>query len=140
MMRLFTRLREAIMIDQLFKFAIMFDWISPVLAVIQNVTQGPAHVFAIPKAVGWSGADIERLLGRYGIAAWGKMILNDHFVFSVRQSQARWAEYVLSRAGLPIANGAVSAQGSATRRAGRPAGTLAQVDQWLDRVDEKLRF
>jgi len=137
------------MIEQLFKFAIMFDWVSPILAVVQNVVNGPTHVFAIPKAVGWSGTDLEQLLRRYGISTWGRMIINDCFVFSVRQSQARWAEYVLQRAGLPIMNGRVrarngatrqSAQGSATNKPARPGGTLAHIDQWIDRMDKKLRF
>jgi len=119
------------MLGQLLKLGMVFDWISPVAALVQNVVNGPSHVFAIPEQAGWRGADIERLLARYGISLWGRMVINGCLVFSVRQAQARWAEYVLQRAGLPIAPGPIAKRATRSRR---PPGGLNKLESWLDDV------
>jgi hypothetical protein len=122
------------MLGQLLKLGMVFDWIRPVAALVQNLVNGPSHVFAIPEQAGWSGADIERLLARYGISIWGRMVINGCLVFSVRQAQARWAEYVLQRAGLPIVSGRT---GKEAKRSRRPPGNLKKLESWLDDVVRK---
>jgi hypothetical protein len=66
------------------------------------LTGGSSWSFHIPRASGWSGADIERFLSHYGIVIWGRRVTSEHFIFSVKERQANWAEYLLLRRGLPV--------------------------------------
>lgn len=78
------------------------DWISPLLGLIQDFTNGPRHTFYVARACGLSVNQIKGLLRRQGVKVWGDMIIDDMIVFSVRQPQARWADYILRREGVPI--------------------------------------
>ena len=90
------------MLDFFLAMGSIFDWISPSWAFLQDIVQGPSYTFLIPRACGWSGHQIEQLLRRFGVRTWGAMIVNDTFLITVRQSQARWAHYLLKREGIPL--------------------------------------
>lgn len=62
-----------------------------------------AWTFRVSRDCDWSGADIERFLGKYGIVIWGRRITSDQLIFSVKERQANWAEYLLMRRGIPLA-------------------------------------
>jgi len=90
------------MFDRILKFGANFDWISPLIAIGQDIINGPSYTFLIPANCGWTGREIISLLRRNGIKTWGHMIVNDTLMISVRQTQAQWATFVLERAGIPL--------------------------------------
>lgn len=51
----------------------------------------------------FNGYDVEKILRRYGIRVWGRERDDVTRSLLVKQSQAEWAEYVLCRAGVPLA-------------------------------------
>ena len=101
------------MLDKLLEFGTVFDWISPTLAIAQDLAYGPSHTFMIPAECGWSGREIANLLQQRGIKTWGHMIINGTIMISVRQTQTEFARYLLQKAGLPVDAG--SAQPSPSR-------------------------
>lgn len=55
----------------------------------------------IARRSSWRGIDVERLLKRHGVKLWDRGLANrDELYFCVKRRQARWAEYVLKRAGV----------------------------------------
>jgi hypothetical protein len=93
------------MFDRLLVVGTAFDWISPVAAIIQDVTNGPSHTFLIPYDCGYSGRDISKLLKRRGVDSWGHMVVNHTIMITVRRGQALWAQQLLDQAGIPTAGG-----------------------------------
>jgi len=69
---------------------------------IHRVIDGPQTMFTVARNAGWSGAEIERELRRLHIGLCGRNFDADHLYFFVKRDQARWAEYVLRRAGVPV--------------------------------------
>ena len=125
------------MIDDLLHLIASFDLISPILAVIQNSTNGPSHTFLIPEECGWSGRRIEHLLRSHGVEPWGLMIINRMLRITVRQAQARWTQYLLEREGIPLEYGVLD---ELTEQPLRPArdsertGPFASLERWLDEL------
>ena len=52
---------------------------------------------------GWNAMMIGDLLAKHGIKTWGGQITGGEYFFSTRLDGAGWAEYVLLRYGVPIA-------------------------------------
>ena len=46
------------------------------------------------------GADVERLLKHYGVKVWDRGAWENELYFCVKRRQVKWAEYVLTRAGI----------------------------------------
>ena len=88
------------MLEKILRFGMTFDWISPVLAMAQDIVNGPSHTFMIPEDCGWSGREISRLLRSRGVKTWGHMMVNGTFMITVPKAQVKWAQYLLDRAGL----------------------------------------
>ena len=125
------------MLRRIAEIGASLDWISPSLAIMQNLINGPSHTFLVPDSCGWSGLEIERLLKSRGVSVWGKMTVNRTIMFTVRQSQARWAEHLLRGAGIPMENHPVQAPPGHTRSARhkpKPKSLLQTLDSWLDRL------
>jgi len=131
------------MFDKLLEFGTTFDWISPLMAEIQDIANGPSHTFLIPEDCGWSGRAIERLLKDKGIKTWGLMIVDNMILVTVRQAQARWGQYLLDRERIPIAYGVlderVSSDTHRSKNAGS-AGPLGLLDGWLEKLESLLEF
>jgi len=87
-------------LDYLIRLGMQFDWISPTLAIMQDVANGGSRTFLIPLNCGWTGREIDRLLKRHGIKTWGLMAISDVFLISVHKTQGKQALRVLIRAGL----------------------------------------
>lgn len=68
----------------------------------RSVAGSNAWTFHVSRDCGWTGADIEGYLRKYGIVVWGRRITGEHLHFSVKERQANWAEYLLSRRGIPL--------------------------------------
>ena len=125
------------MIDDLLHLIASFDLISPVLAMIQNTTNRPSHTFLIPEDCGWSGREIERLLRSYSVKTWGLMIVDRRIMISVRQAQARWAQYLLERERISIEYGVLDESAGRVSRPARKvhqAGPIETVSRWLDKL------
>lgn len=123
--------------DKLLSVGTVFDWISPLLAAVQDVANGPSHTFLVPEACGWSAREIERLLTARGIRVWGLMIVRDTIMFSVRQSQARWAQYLLEREGIPIEAAFVHSAAGRSERSRTKTGPSApheSIEDWFDEL------
>lgn len=101
------------MFDTLVKVGSTLDWITPTLAFIQDICNGPAVHVACPCGQGWSANQIAEMLKQAGVKVWGLMVAGDHITFSVREAQARYALYWLERHGLAYES---SLQASAPRR------------------------
>ncbi|MBN1659672.1 MAG: hypothetical protein JXA93_14800 [Anaerolineae bacterium] len=92
------------MSDRLLSAIAAVDWISPLLAAIGNVMNGPSYTFLIPYDCGWSGRDVVSLLKQRGIKSWGHMIVQGTLMLTVRQTQADWAQRLLDQASIPVEN------------------------------------
>jgi len=88
------------MLDTFLKIGSTFDWITPTLAFVQDICNGPSVQIACPRDQGWSANQIKRMLTRVGIKVWGLMVADDRIIFTVRAAQARYALYWLERSGL----------------------------------------
>jgi hypothetical protein len=99
------------MLDELWEAATYFDWISPTLAMANDVARGPSHTFLIPVQCGWTGREISNGLRNHGIETWGHMIVNDHFMITVRDDDAGAAHQLMAKAGLPVGSSPGSGPG-----------------------------
>jgi hypothetical protein len=81
---------------------ILSDVASPLTADMLDLVNGPSHTFFVDAGCGWSGWAISSILTSHGVRVWGKMVVMGDIMFTVRRAQARWAQYLLERAGVPI--------------------------------------
>lgn len=129
------------MLDRILEFGTIFDWISPILAGVQDIANGPSHTFFIPEDCHWSGREIASLLRSHGVKTWGHMTVNRTRMITMRLAQARWAQYLLEREGIPIEYGVIDER---IARAPRPAqedkhtSPFEIVDRWLDKLEDLL--
>lgn len=123
------------MLDKILEFGTIFDWISPLIAAVQDVRNGPSHTFMMHENCGWSGRAIANTLRRHGVKTWGHMIVNHSIMITVRRKQARWAQYLLEREGIPIQYGLIPEKGatvSRPRRRAKHTKPVAKSSSWLD--------
>jgi len=90
------------MMDELVEFLARLDWFERVDAVVRHLRGEDTWRFLIPRDCGWSGIEMEHLLGRHGVKIWDRGFTDDHLTFRVRHRQANWAEYLLRRRGIPV--------------------------------------
>jgi len=88
------------MLDTFLKIGSTFDWITPTLAFVQDICNGPSVQIACPRDQGWSANQIKQMLTHVGVKVWGLMVVGDKITFTVRSAQARYALYWLERNGL----------------------------------------
>jgi len=79
------------------------DWITPAVAFVKDICNGPCYTFSIPERAR-TGRSIKRLLRQHGISHWGCLIVNNSFIFTVRQGQAHLVQHLLQQQGVPIEN------------------------------------
>lgn len=91
-------------LDDLLQVGAAFDWITPTWAILKDMANGPVARFGIMANVGFDRGDIRRLLSKNGVESWGYIynLGGDLIMLSVREHQARWANYVLQREGVPV--------------------------------------
>jgi len=79
------------------------DIIDPVDGWVGRLIHGPMHRFSFLRHGGFSGIEAEQTLRQYGIRVWGREVTDaEEIAFLVKAKQARWAEYLLCRAGVPL--------------------------------------
>lgn len=129
------------MLFRLLESLTVFDWISPTIAILQNIANHPSHTFLVPVTCGWSGLQIQQLLQRNGIRVWGRMTVNHTFMLTVRRKQAAWAQYLLQRAGIPIQHGLVERpQRAPTAPTEADTHILDRVNNGIDEFARSLGF
>jgi hypothetical protein len=115
---------EVGMSDSMLGLSARFDWFSPLVRVLGDLMNGPSHTFLIPyQACPFSGREISWMLSKRGVKSWGHMVVSGTLMFTVRQSQAQWAQHVLGQAGVPIEN-PLPALGRARGNRGRSARAI----------------
>ncbi len=122
--------------DRILEIGSIFDWISPVMAFLEDLVNGPSHTFLVPMPCHRSGVEMSRLLKGYGIRAWGLMIVNGKLMLTVRKAQARWAQYLLEREGIRIQHPFVPSHQSLPPGASpaREPSLLLRLSSWMDRL------
>jgi hypothetical protein len=131
------------MFDRFVEFMTIFDWISPVMAWVQDIFNGPSYTFLVPEDSGWSGREIQGMLKRHGVRVWGLMIVNRTLMLSVRQAQARWAQYLLQRYGVPVENPLVGSHRNPQRVTSANATSSVKPGSpthWMDDLARKIGF
>ena len=85
-------------------FICNFDWITPSWAILQDFLNRPAALFGIRADAGFDRGDIRRILKSHGVKSWGYAynVAGDLIMLSVPKSQARWANYLLQKEGVPV--------------------------------------
>lgn len=79
------------------------DVLSPIDELMARMKYGKMHRFSYYVTSAYNGYRVEKLLRRYGIRVWGRRVNGETRSFIVRRKQAVWAEYLLCRAGVPLA-------------------------------------
>ena len=95
----------------------------------------------IHRHAGWSGVEVESLLMRHGVRIWGRGFVGEQIYFRVKKRQARWAEYLLLRRGVPVTSGPFDPRNAdyAERYApgSEPPNRRTRsnsIDDWLDGI------
>lgn len=116
----------------------------PLTADLRDLAEGPSHTFFVEEKSGWRGIDIDRVLESKGIKVWGKMIVAGDIMLTVRRDQARWAQYTLERAGVPIKPGFAFCASSCVMSGGGAGGSrfvdrlMAEVERGADWLTERF--
>ena len=126
------------MLDTILEIGASFDWISPLASILGDMMNGPSHTFLIPYGSSpLSGREITWSLSKRGVKSWGHMVVSGTLMVSVRLNQARWAQYLLEQAGVPIEN-PLPAQSQADRARRRPSqrGQAQRRPEWRGQGDQ----
>ncbi len=83
-------------------FIAHLDWLERLDALIKLLRWGRSWRFQVPRYGSLSGREIEQMLHRYGVKIWDRNFSKDSLFFRVKFKQARWAEYLLRRARVPV--------------------------------------
>ena len=126
--------------DRLLAAGATFDWISPLVSLVQDVTNGPGHIFFVDLYAGYSVNDIKGLLRDHGVKVWGDMVVDNMIAVTVHKKQAHRARYLLEREGVPLLAGQLAKPENRMAQPGSPAmpppgnspGLMTRIDRWLD--------
>jgi len=95
----------------------------------------------VQRHAGWSGVEIESLLMRHGVRIWGRGFVGEQIYFRVKKRQARWAEYLLLRRGVPVTSGPFDPRNTDYAERYAPGSEppmrkkrSPSTDAWLDRI------
>jgi hypothetical protein len=97
-------------VASLFNVTYSLDILGRLMRHINDSRYGPSHRFVVPRQSEWTGGDIRCLLERHGVRVWGRAITGSRLYFSVKKSQANWAEYLMLRHGIPVISAPVNAK------------------------------
>jgi hypothetical protein len=122
-------------LDRLLAIGSAPDWISPLATIIRDFTNGPHHHFFADMYSGWSVNDVTNVLKRKGIDVWGAQVLDDMIVFTVRENQAKWAQYLLEHEGAPLIGGFIYKPATnSSRTTPKKQPSPDEIDEFLDQV------
>jgi hypothetical protein len=115
-------------IGRLLAIGSAFDWLSPLLALCLDGLHGPSYTFRIVHKCSWSGHMVASLLQRHGVHTWGLLYVGNTLLLTVRSAQARRAQHLLDRAGVPVENPLPL---QSHLRSAQPEPLLAALDRLL---------
>ena len=125
------------------------DLINFLDGLVGRMSHGPMHKFTYSRAMDYAGYEVESILRRYGIRIWGRGFTDsDEIEILVKRSQARWAEYLLCRAGIPLTSPLLDPSNASLQnhhpegamptpwdeRGVGPHSFIDHVVDWLDRL------
>jgi len=92
------------MFDLILNIACALDWLTPIIAFLQDLMYGPISDFGIMANVVWGRNEIKKLLAEHGVRVWGVMynFEGDILLFTVEEYQTNRVYNILRREGLPI--------------------------------------
>jgi hypothetical protein len=117
------------------KFGMSFDWISPAIAIVQNIRNHPSVGYNIPVGCGYSAWETKRFLRSRGVKVWGVMIIGDVFTLRVRLGQAEYTQHWLEKMGIAYQGGVAK---GASRKAKRTKKTKKAKRSLLQRAWDAL--
>lgn len=88
------------MFDKIASVGAAFDWITPLITVIQDFRNRPSVGYSVPVDAGWSAYMISDLLHDYGVKHWGLHIYDTMIIFRLRVAQAPFAQYLFEQNGI----------------------------------------
>lgn len=80
----------------------MFDWISPAVATVGDVINGPSSTLLIPRSCGWSPRELMAELRKHGVKTRGEMIVDGTIMLTVQANQERFARHLLQKRMVPV--------------------------------------
>lgn len=98
------------MIDNLIGKGTTFDWITPLWTFYQDWRNRPSCGYSVPVDGGWSLYGLQGLLSDKGVKTWGWAIVDGVILFRARVPQAAYAQYWLSKWGVPYGGGVTKRQ------------------------------
>lgn len=93
------------MFDKIVRVSAQWDWITPLITVVQNWRYRPTTGFSLPFGHSYSAWEIKRFLKSKGIRVWGVMVIGDSISIRVRKAQALYTQYWLEQLGIPYQGG-----------------------------------
>jgi hypothetical protein len=84
------------------------------LTWLTDLRSGGSVGYNVPVDAGWSALGIEMLLRDAGVRIWGLSIVAGVITFRLKLKQARYAQYLLERNGIPY-QGGIDATPTTTR-------------------------
>jgi hypothetical protein len=83
-----------------------FDWITPLITLVQNAHHGPHFCFRVPHKAGWGIYSVKGVLSKAGCdPVWGLQIIGDVMLLHVRRADAQRGYWAMHNAGVPMENG-----------------------------------
>lgn len=115
------------------------DFINPLEGLFARLRHGRMFRLSYERDCGYSGAQVEKMLRRYHIPVFGREVdRSDEIAVLVKWKQARFAEYILCRAGIPLTysliepSNAVTYNGRMPKPWGKPKGAHSVIARIVD--------
>jgi hypothetical protein len=108
------------MTNNLIEILAKLDWFERVDALARALVGVRSHRFAIDRYGGYTGQEVEDMLGAHGIPIWDRGFDQERLYFRVKAQQAEWAEYLLVRNGVHVLSKLVNPRNAAAPRTGGP--------------------
>jgi len=82
------------------EFLAKLDWVEPLTVLLHTLEGTRQRKITIDRFCGFSGQEVEDMLNSYGVTLWGRGFTEDTLTFHVKEAQADWAMYLLTRNGI----------------------------------------
>ena len=84
----------------------VFSYLTELVACF---TRHNSPIVWVQRGADWNGVEVERRLADYGVTVYGRGFAGNAICFRVKRRQARWAEYLTERAGIPVVSAPIDA-------------------------------
>jgi hypothetical protein len=134
------------MSDKALRVMASWDWITPVITLIQDWWNRPSVGYNVSDTGVFSAWELKRFLKQKGIKVWGVMVIGDTITLRVRKAQALYTQHWLMTLGMPYQCGIPAGNSVNYRRAksaaqkqpeGKSTGTIIDA---INNLADRLRF